>query len=403
MDKPEMTPPADFSELARLCEGLASTTKRLEKIALISELLKGLDKKEIALASIFLSGRVFSESDPRSLEVGFAALSELKSGQRILAAKPLTISRVAEYFAELAQAKGRDSRKRRRRLLEALFGEATEIEVKWLIRLIAGEMRIGVEDGMMLEAIATASGLELERIRRAHMLLGDLGNVAKIALLEGGKGIDKVGISLFTPLRPMLAEMASSFEEILAAHGGKTALEYKFDGARVQIHKRGGGIRIFSRRLSDVTSSLPEVAEVIRKEIPADEALLEGEVFGVRSGGSPLPFQELMKRFRRVHDVEEAAVQTPVELRLFDLLYLEGVSLLDLPYDERYLRLAALCRSPKLVSERVVIEAPEDGKRFLEAAMRAGHEGVMAKALDSPYTPGSRGKRWFKLKRCEIP
>jgi len=261
-------------------------------------------------------------------------------------------------------------------------------------------MRIGAVEGVVLEAISEATGIELSLVQRSNMLLGNLGEVARVALKQGRDGLDRVGVRLFTPIKPMLAEMSYSLNEVLQSHGGKTAFEYKFDGARIQIHKKGEEIRIFSRRLTDVTESLPDIVDLVRKDINADEVLMEGEAVAVGEGGKPLPFQDLMRRFRRVHEVREMIKEIPLRLYLFDILFLDGRMLIDLPYDERWILLSQTCRS-QLLAERIVTGNVAEAEAFLDAALKAGHEGLMAKALDSNYTPGVRGKKWFKIKPAE--
>jgi DNA ligase-1 len=386
-----------FKELCELCERLSSTTKRLEKMALIARFLGGLKEDEIGPAALYISGRVFPERDPRTLGLGYRTISSIKGAQKHLDSRPLSIIRVKEYLEDIASAKGESSRARRMRLLRGLYGEAEVIESKWLTRLLLGEMRHGVDEGVMLEALSRATGVDLELVRRALMLTGDLGETARIALTEGRVGLESMDVSLFVPLKPMLAEMAFTINEILDAHGGRSVLEYKFDGARVQIHMGAQYIRIFSRRLSDVTQSLPDIVDLVGNGIDAREAILEGEVYGFKKG-RPMPFQELMRRFKRVHGVRDMVGEIPVELRLFDLLYLDGKSLLDHPWSYRMDRLERVCKDPGLIAKRRIIRAEGEGLEFLKEAIEAGHEGIMAKDPDSHYSPGTRGKRWFKLK-----
>jgi len=194
-----------------------------------------------------------------------------------------------------------------------------------------------------------------------------------------------------------LAQVASDVGEALAEHGGRTAFEYKYDGARVQIHKRGDEVRVFSRRLTDVTQSLPEVVEAVKDSIKAGEAIVEGEIIAVDESGHPIPFQHLMRRFKRVHEVQGTAEKIPVRLYLFDVLYLDGESLISLPYVQRRAVLAENAGEVPLTAQ-LVTDKKDRAETFLKAALDAGHEGLMAKKLDSPYTPGTRGKRWFKIK-----
>ena len=391
-----------FLELANLCVQLEKTTKRKEKSRLISSFLCQLKEDEISAAVLLIVGRVFPESDSRVLEVGGRTVWKAmkRSKQATLIRKPLTILRVHKYFEEIASASGKGSRKRKEGLLEGLLSQASPIEEKYLTRIMFGEMRIGVSEGMMIEAIAVAAKVDLKLVRRSHMLLGDLGGVAVTALKQGEEGLRWVSVRLFTPIKPMLAEMSYDFKEVIARHGGKTAFEYKFDGARIQIHKKDQKVRIFSRRLTDVTESLPDIVGLVRRRIAAREALLEGEVVAVGAEEKPLPFQDLMRRFRRVHEVNEMVKRIPLKLHLFDIIYLNGKTLIDATYEERWNLLSTICEA-QLLANRIVTNRVSEAEEFLRKAMDAGHEGLIAKALNSDYTPGIRGKKWFKIKPAE--
>jgi DNA ligase-1 len=221
-----------------------------------------------------------------------------------------------------------------------------------------------------------------------------------IALSGGVAGLQEVDIKLFVPLLPMLSELSQDFGEIFKAHGGKTALEYKYDGARVQIHKEGERVRIWSRRLSEVTSSLPEIVKIAHRDLHGDSFILDAEVVAVGKDGRPFPFQELMRRFKRVHGIESAASEIPLSLHLFDCLFFDGHSLIDESYESRWLKLSAITGGKNL-AQRKIATANAEAESFLKEALAAGHEGLMAKALDSPYMPGNRGKLWFKIKPSE--
>jgi DNA ligase-1 len=258
-------------------------------------------------------------------------------------------------------------------------------------------MRTGVHDGLIQEALARAAGVAPELVRRAGLFLSDPAEVARLALTGREAGLRAVQVRLFVPLLPMLAEPAADLGQVLAAHGGRTGLEVKYDGARIQIHRRGDRVRIWTRRLTEVTASLPEVVELAQRDVAADEAILEGEVVAVAPDGRPLPFQELMRRLRRVHELDAVARQVPIRLYLFDCLQVGGASLVDRPYAERWATLAETTGGRHLAERRVTAE-PGDAEMFLHEALAAGHEGVIAKALDSAYAPGVRGSRWFKVK-----
>jgi DNA ligase-1 len=391
-----------FSKLAELCKALEKTTKRTEKARLISAFLCTLEPDEVAPAVLLVVGQIFPEFDPRTLEVGWSTMKRVleKGKQTTLLRDELSIRRVHSTLSEIAVAKGAQSRKLKERLLIGLISDAGRGEVEILVRIIFGEMRIGVNEGVMLDALAEASDTPLNVVRRSLMLTGNLGEVALVALTQGRKGLEGIKPELFVPLKPMLAETAGDPEEAIMEHGGRTVFEYKFDGARVQIHRLGDEVRIYSRRLSDVTESVPDVVDLVQRFLPKVGTIVEGEITAVGTGGKPLPFQDLMRRFTRVNDVQQATEQIPLRLHLFDILYLDGTLLIDEPYETRWAILSKI--TPKeILAEHTITNSPKEAAAFLKAAMRAGHEGLMAKRLDSHYNPGARGKDWLKLKPSE--
>jgi DNA ligase-1 len=392
----------NFAEFAALCYELEKTSSRLAKIASASEYLMRLEPDEIRSAVAFLSGRPFPVSDPRLLEIGGRALFQAREISCVeqSSAAPLTLKDVVENFASIAEATGKGSRRKKYARLKELIERADPQERPILFRVLHNELRIGLHDGLIQEAIARASGTDLKTIRRAALFLSDLAEVAYIALTQGVAGLQQVDIKLFVPLLPMLSELSQDFDEIFKSHRGKTALEYKYDGARIQIHKEGDLVRIWSRRLSEVTHSLPDIVEIARNNLQGDSFILDGEVVAVGRDGRPLPFQELMRRFKRIHGIESAVGEIPLSLHLFDCLFLDAHSLIDEPYEERWLRLGAMTGG-KHLAQRKITEDKTEAEAFLNQALAAGHEGLMAKALHSPYMPGNRGKLWFKLKPAE--
>ncbi|MEM2440044.1 MAG: ATP-dependent DNA ligase [Candidatus Bathyarchaeia archaeon] len=423
--------PTPFKALAELCEKLEGMKRRVPMVRLTSEFLKALEPEEVEPAVSMILGRALSKHSQQSLEVSWATLSEIigritgvswetfteafnKTGdvgaaakivfenskikkQASLFEKPLTITDVRRSFEAIAEAAGKGSREKKERLIEALLSSASPLEAKYLVKIIIGEMRTGFHEGLMEQAVSEAFHVPLEVVQRASMVLGDIGMVAAIAKAEGREGLLKVDFKVFRPVKLMLAQMASDVIEAVKEHGGKTAFEYKLDGARVQIHKEGENVRIYSRRLSDVTESLPEVVELVRKNVRAENAILEGEVIAVDGEGHPLPFQHLMRRFKRIREVEDAASTIPVKLYLFDVLYLNGQSLISLPYIERR-RILAENAGEIPLTKHIITNSFEEAERFLAEAINAGHEGIMAKKIDSEYIPGIRGKRWLKIK-----
>jgi len=420
-----------FKALAELCEKLEATSKRLLMVDLVADFLKNLEAEEVEPAVSMILGRPFPKWSQQTLEVSWATLSEIikritgvewnvfmdafgKTGdigsatktvfgeskvkrQATLFERTLTIIEVRRSLEAIAETTGYGSRERKERLIEALLSLASPIEAKYLIKIFIGEMRTGFYEGLMEQAVSKAFQIPLEVVQKASMTIGDIGEVTAIAKIEGKEGLLKIGFKVFRPVRLMLAQMANDVAEALKEHGSKTAFEYKLDGARVQIHKLGEEVRIFSRRLTDVTKSLPEIVETARKNVKAKEAILEGEVIAVDSLSYPIPFQHLMRRFKRVHAIEDMVEKIPVKLYLFDILYLNGESLISVPYLHRRQILAENAGEIPL-TKQIVTDKTEEVEQFLKEAIDAGHEGLMAKKVDSPYTPGIRGKRWLKIK-----
>jgi len=392
----------NFSEFTALCYELEKTSSRLAKVAAAAEYLKRLEPNEIRDGVAFLSGRPFPISDPRTLDIGSSAFSHaLKTPPIENAVAPsLTLKDVADNFAKIAEAEGKGSRAAKYARLRELVEMAGVDERTIIFRLLHNELRIGLHDGLIQEAIARAAATDLKTVRRAALFLSDLAEVAAIALTEGAAGLQQVDIKLFVPLLPMLSELSQDFDEVLTVHKGKTALEFKYDGARIQIHKDRDLVRIWSRRLSEVTHSIPEIVAIARDELGGNSFILDAEVVAVGKDGRPFPFQELMRRFKRIHGVESAATEIPLSLHLFDCLFLDGGSLIDEPYEERWSLLQSLAGGKHLARKRIATDKVE-AEMFLKEALAAGHEGLMAKALDSPYMPGNRGKLWFKIKPAE--
>ena len=386
-----MTSFADFAALGRRLE---ATAGRLEKRRLVAEFLGSVDPTEVGLAVAFLTGHPFPTSDPRVLGV-----RGLPRGVGAGAGPPLSLGDVGDAFGAVAAAGGAGSRGVRQARLIELAARANAEEREFLGRIIGGELRTGVSDGLVLEAIAVAAEADLDDVRRAALLLGDLATVAALARAGGAAALAGVAPRPFVPMLPMLAEIATDFGDVLRAHGGRTALEFKYDGARVQVHRDGERVGVWTRRLSDVTRSLPDVVAIARA-LPGGSFILDGEVVALDPTGRPLPFQELMRRFRRVHGVEALARAIPLALHFFDCLLVDGRPLIDTSYAERWNALSRLT-GERYLAERELVDDVAAAEAFQARALAAGHEGVMAKDLRSSYEPGGRGKRWFKLKAAE--
>jgi DNA ligase-1 len=396
-----------LAALADLAAELSGTTSRLAKRDLVARFLRRLAPDEVSWAVAFLAGRPFPASDPRVLDVAWRTLGEIgvPAGPTADAHEPkaagpgLDLLAVASSFEAIAAARGTGSRRRKLEILRGLFALASPSEQGLISSIVHGEMRLGFQEGLLPDAIALASGVPVALVRRALLFVSDPAVVAALALRDGEAGVSAVSLRLFVPLLPMLAEPVADLEAALRLHGGRSALEYKYDGARVQIHKRGDEVRIWSRRLTEVTGSLPEIVALARS-LPAAEAILDGEVVATGADGRPLPFQELMRRFRRVHEIEASAGTVPLALHLFDCLFLDGEPLVDRHYEARWAALVGLTHGRALARRLVVDDAPA-ALAFQRDALAAGHEGLVAKALDGSYTPGTRGSRWLKVKTAE--
>jgi DNA ligase-1 len=280
-------------------------------------------------------------------------------------------------------------------LLQGVFARATETEQRFLVHLLNGELRQGALEGVLLEAVAQAAEIPAARIRRAAMMTGSLALVASAALTSGAAGLLDFAVELLRPVQPMLADSAENVEDALAELGA-AALEFKLDGARIQVHKAGDDVRAFSRHLRDVTAAVPEVVDLVRT-LPARDLILDGEVIALRPDGTPQPFQLTMRRFGRRLDVERMRADLPLTPFFFDLLYRDGVPLLDEPRSRRFDTLTEIVPAAAVVPN-IVTPGAAEARRFFDAAIAGGHEGVMAKAVDAPYAAGSRGSAWLKVK-----
>jgi DNA ligase-1 len=381
----------ELSSLVGLVARLRATTKKTEKVALIAELLQQARGREVELVALYLTGTL---SQGR-IGIGYRGLQNaMPSGPAV--GEPLTLAGLDEALSELATLSGQGSAERRGRGLRALLERTDDEGRRFLFALLTGEVRQGALDGLVLEAIAKAAALPATEVRQAAMFAPGIGAVARAAIDEGSAGLARFSLQLLSPIAPMLANPADDAEEALERLG-EAAFEYKVDGVRLQVHCAGDEVRVFTRHLQDITARVPEVVEWARA-LPVREFVVEGEAIALRADGRPRPFQETMRRLGRRLDVETARQSVPLSSFFFDLLYLgdEG-SLVARPYAERVERLKRIV-SPELLLPRVVTRDPEEAERFFDQAVAAGHEGLMAKSLASPYTAGQRGFNWLKLK-----
>jgi DNA ligase-1 len=294
----------------------------------------------------------------------------------------------------VASAGGSGSVARKVALLRSLLDRATPQEQDFLLRLCFGELRQGALEGVMLDAVARAFAVEPRLLRRAHMLTGDLARAALVAAGSGSAGLSEIGVRLFRPLEPMLASAADTVEEPLARHG-RTILEWKLDGARIQVHREGGDVRVFTRSLRDVTAALPDIVAPVAS-LGCGSIVLDGEAIALREDGRPQPFQTTMSRFG-AGGPGDSGEPMPLTPFFFDVLYLDGETLIDRPQAER-IRMLDAHIAPANVLPRLETESLAEANAFMRASIAAGHEGVVAKDPEAPYEAGRRGKAWIKVK-----
>jgi len=325
--------------------------------------------------------------------VGWATIRE--AGAAPAVEPSLEILEVDAGLDALSKVRGAGSEGRRRDLLRGLFGRATEAEQRFLTGLLMGEIRQGALEAILIEALAKAARLLPGRVRRAAMLAGDIGRVARAALEGGAGGLEQFDVRLFRPVQPMLAATA---DDVPGALGdlGEAAFEYKFDGARIQVHRSGDDVMVFSRALNDVTAAVPEIVEAARA-LPGRDVILDGEALSLTTAGRPQPFQVTMRRFGRKLDLDRMREELPLTPFWFDLLYLDGQATIDEPQARRFSALEELTAQ---TVPHTVTDDPGRASDFLREALERGHEGIMAKALDALYAAGSRGQSWLKVKRA---
>ncbi len=418
-----------FREFAQFCDVLEKISSTLEMTAKIAGFLRKVeDDRDLYDVVLFLTGKVYPPWDERELGVGVGLVYEalkLATGterskveellretgdlgkaaeilirskrQLTLFQEELTIRKVREVFDTMSSLTGEGSQKRKVRLLADLYVSATPVEARYITRLVLGEMRLGVGEGIVRDAIAKAWGISSELVERAYMITNDFGRVAVVAKNEGKEGLEKLRIQLHVPVKMMLAQVAESVEEAVREMG-EVAVEWKFDGTRVQIHWGDGKVTIFSRRLENVTRALPEVVEAIKNSVK-EGVILDGEAVAMKEG-RPMPFQHILRRFRRKHEVGKMVEKVPIKVYLFDVLFHDGEETIDLSLKERRAILESVVKESEVVvvAEQTVTSSVEKIEEVYHSSLDAGHEGVMMKKPDSPYIPGKRGKLWLKLK-----
>jgi DNA ligase 1 len=380
-------------DVAAASTDVGAVSARSAKIARIAELLRRAaaesDPTLVAIVVAWLSG----ELPQRQIGVGWAALRSLPAP----AVEPsLTVRGVDAAFTEIGAVAGKGSQARRSQLINAIFSAATEAEQTFLRRLLGGELRQGALIGLMADAVAKAADVRTPEVRRAAMLSGNLPAVAAEVLSGGSPALDQFTLEVGRPVGPMLAQTATGVDDALEKLGGTAVFEAKLDGARVQIHRSGDTVSVYTRSLDDITARLPEVVDATLA-LPVTTVIADAEAIALRPDGRPHRFQVTASRFGRTADVEGARATQPLSVFFFDLLHLDGADLLDLPTSERLAALDSVVPAGQRV-DRLATADGEAAAAFLAATLAAGHEGVMAKSPTAPYEAGRRGAGWLKVK-----
>ncbi|VVB53751.1 DNA ligase [uncultured archaeon] len=422
-----------FAELTKLFDSLSATTKRLEMTKIIAEFLATVPEKDISDVMLLLKGRLFPEWDDRELgvaekimvkaiadtsglteskvddliretgDVGIAAAKALsKKTQTTLFTKELTVEYLLETLRKFPSLQGKGSQDRKLTSLKDLLSSASGEDGKYVARLTVGELRLGVGEGILRDAVSQAYGINPDLVEHALNLTCDIGYVASLAKKGGTEALEKVTLVPGKPMKVMLAQKASGIEGALEELKGTAAFEVKYDGARIQIHKQGDSITLFTRRLEDVTKQFPEVVAASKTQIKAKTAIVEGEMVAISDTTvrRPRPFQDLSRRIKRKYDVEKIQKEIPVEVNLFDALLLDHKILLTTPFIERRKTLASIIEeTPDFrLAQQLITSDAKQADEFYKKSLALGHEGVMAKNLTANYVPGSRVGNMYKVK-----
>lgn len=416
----------EFSRLIGVYESLEDTTKRLEMTDIVSEFLKETPADILDIIVYFLLGKVFPDWMDRELGVGtklvLRVISQVsgipepviedytreegdigkaceravtEKTQVILFTERLSVEYVYEILDKLSQFSGARSQERKLKYLSNLFSSSSGRETRYLVRIILGTMRTGIGEGTVRDAIAQGFECDTFKVERAFMLTNDMGLVAKTAS-QNPEALDKLDITFFKPIKFMLAQVGSLQEA--KERMSVLSCEIKYDGSRAQIHKKGDNIKIFSRRLEDITQALPDLVEAVQKSVSGD-AIVEGEIVATENE-HPRPFQYVLRRLRRKYDIEEMIEKIPLKIYLFDVLY-KDQSLIDFPFKKRreILQNTVINTENAQISQVLITESVKEANQFFEHALDIGHEGLMVKDLTSVYQPGARGKKWLKIKQ----
>ncbi|ADL57775.1 ATP-dependent DNA ligase [Methanothermobacter marburgensis] len=420
-----------YIELAEVYRKLESTTKRLEKTDILAELFSSVERDLLPVVTLLMLGRVFPIWSEEELGVGIKLLMRAistvvgvsvdeiedamreegdiglaseklfsKKTQTTFFSQPLTVEFVYDKLRSLAFVTGERAQSRKIGILVEVLSQAKPLEARYITRTVLEELRVGVAEGIIRDAISRASGADPALVERAHMLTNDLGMVAAVAMEEGNPGLEKLNLEPGRPVKPMLAQLAESIESAIEDLG-RAFCETKYDGIRVQIHRKGDEISIFTRRLENITAAVPDILEGVERALPDEDYIVEGEII-VTIEGRPASFQYILQRVRRKYDIERLRRKVPLSLFLFDVLYYER-PLIDEPLRERRRVLESIISEipGEIEASRMVDVGPDNVDEALwlfRESIREGHEGIMIKDTESPYIPGIRGKKMLKFK-----
>jgi DNA ligase-1 len=423
----------DYSKLVEVYERLEKTRSRLEMTSIISGFLKDVPEGDLPVLMLLLEGRVFPLWSDKELGVGakvivkaiatvsgvteakiediiretgdtgLAAEKALsKKSQTSLYSSDLSVKKVYSNLDKLASLTGKGSQDKKISYINELLSFAGPDEAKYIVRSVLEELRLGVGKGILRDAIAQAFDVKVELVERAYNYVSDYGEVAKVAKTKGDAGLKAIDLDPGRPIECMLAQKVENVQEALDEFKGIAAFEIKYDGARLQIHKRGNHVELFTRRLENVTKQFPEMVKAAKENIRAETAIIEGEMVAIRAKDDrrPRPFQDLSRRIKRKYDIEVLVKEIPVEINLFDAIYIDGRNLLDEPFVKRRKELESIVNlTPTFrLADQLVTTSKDAAEEFYKNALDMGHEGVMAKSLDSPYQPGSRVGYMYKIK-----
>jgi DNA ligase 1 len=423
----------EYSKIVEIYEELSGTSKLIEKRAIIAGFLKGLNAEEVESAVLLLEGRLFPEWDRRKIGIGtqtiiksistssgkseelikadWAKIGDLgRVAERNISSKTqstlfsgkLTIDQVFNNLRNLSEIEGSGSTGKKIDLIAELLNAANGVGAKYIVRTCLEDLRTGAGFGVLRDSIASAFDVEVGNVQTAYDLTTDISSVAKVAKTKGNEGLLDLKLSVGNPVKVMLFKKSESVEEGFEVVGKPAAIDYKYDGFRLQIHRSGKEIKLFTRNLEDVTTQFPDIVKMIEKDVNSNEFIIDCEVIGYdKKTGKWKPFQDISQRIRRKYEIDEMIKEVPVMIIVFDIINLDGENLIDVPFSERRNRLSKIINEDPLavsLAKEIVTDSIEKGKEFYAKALSDGAEGVMMKKLDSVYKPGSRVGYGIKIK-----